>query len=431
MLKSVSTEDEKDALYSRGRLEDIPLAKLISSLGKEKRTGVLKLVTSTSSGKIYFYTGNIDDAWVNGHTGEEAVLHMLYWNKGDFFFIASETAKPKNNIALSNIGLVLLAEKRRKSFLENLKKIGTLNSTLRVIHLGDVRALHPEIEESFLQLIKKPLLLEEALDNPVYTCYETAENLVVLKEEKLLQVNQPHRSVFEAVPEAIPSAQAALNELILNQFEIQQLKVNLHIEGENTGKIVVLGSRLSGKSDFIQHLTGAKNQAPEAKDLEVARVTLSTDLDLLLFGMTVDQMVMETTEKLSEGLVGYIFLISYLEQDTYEYVNYVINHLLSMYPVSCVAAVTEMPSPDLIDSVRSKFNTQFIFNWVPCNPADIRSIHDVLLAMEPVTLPAKKEDGENEAAEEETEEPIQEKIEPDNPAIETQSEENSEEALTE
>ena len=36
-------------------------------------------------------------------------------------------------------------------------------------------------------------MLEEALENPVYTCYETAEKLVVLKEEGLLEVNQPHK----------------------------------------------------------------------------------------------------------------------------------------------------------------------------------------------------------------------------------------------
>ena len=401
LIESLSKGKEEDALFSRGRLEDIPLATLIGSLGQEKRTGILKLITPKSSGKIYFNQGHIDDAWVNGHGGEEAVLHMLYWNKGNFYFSAADSVRVKKQIALSNIALVLLAEQRRDSFAENLKKIGPYNSTLRAVHVGDIRALHPDIDEAFIRIIQKPRMLEEALENPVYTCYKTAEKLVVLKEENLLEVNSPHKkSVFEAPLDAIPSVPAALDEIILNRYEIQQLKINLKIEGENTGKIVVLGSRLSGKSEFIQRLTRAKTQLSKAKDLEVARVTLSTDLDLLLFGMTVDQMVMETTEKLSEGLVGYIFFVSFLEQDTYEYTNYIINHLLSIYPVSCVIGVTDLPSPDLLDSVRKKFQTQYIINWVPCKAGDMRSIHDVLLAMEPVTLPKKEDEKEGEEQEE-------------------------------
>ncbi len=420
LIDEVSKGKEEDALFSRGQLEDIPLATLIGSLGQEKRTGVLKLITQKSSGKIYFNQGNIDDAWVNGHSGEEAVLHMLYWNKGNFYFSATDSLRAKEQIALSNIALVLLAEQRRESFAENLKKIGPYNSTFRAVHVGDIRALHPDIDEAFLQIIQKPHLLEEALENPVYTCYETAEKLVMLKEEGLLEVNQPHKkSVFEAPLDAIPSVPAALDEIILNQYEIQQLKINLKIEGENTGKIVVLGSRLSGKSEFIQRLTRAKTQLSEAKDLEVARVTLSTDLDLLLFGMTVDQMVLETTEKLSEGLVGYVLLVSFLEQDTYEYTNYIINHLLSIYPVSCVVAVTDLPSPDMLDNVRKKFQTQYTINWVPCKASDMRSIHDVLLSMEPVTLPEKKDVKEKDEEE-------QEKIVKDD-----RKEENSEEIIRE
>ena len=419
LIEEVLKAKEEDTLFSRGQLEDIPLATLISSLGQEKRTGVLKLITPLSSGKIYFYQGNIDEAWVNGHSGEEAVLHMLYWNKGNFYFSATEAMRPKEHIALSSIALVLLAEQRRALFAENLKKIGPYNSILRAVHIGDIRALHPDIDETFLEIIQKPHLLEEVLENPVYTCYGAAEKLVLLKDEGLLEVNQPHKSVFEAPLDAIPSVPAALDEIILNRYDIQQLKINLKIEGENTGKIVVLGSRLSGKSEFIQRLTRAKTQLSEAKDLEVARVTLSTDLDLLLFGMTVDQMVMETTEKLSEGLVGYIFLVSFLEQDTYEYTNYIINHLLSLYPVSCVVAVTDLPSSDMLESVRKKFQTRYSINWVPCKTGDMRSIHDVLLAMEPVALSEIKE-------EEEKEEEEKEKIVRDD-----RKEENSEEIIRE
>ena len=49
-------QEQKDARFS-GRLQDFNLPGLINSFGKEKRSGVLRITTPMSSGKIFFNLG--------------------------------------------------------------------------------------------------------------------------------------------------------------------------------------------------------------------------------------------------------------------------------------------------------------------------------------------------------------------------------------
>ena len=53
-LKSLWENSSKNLLISSGLLEDVSLKSLISTIGKEQRTGILKIVTKKNSGKIYY-----------------------------------------------------------------------------------------------------------------------------------------------------------------------------------------------------------------------------------------------------------------------------------------------------------------------------------------------------------------------------------------
>ena len=58
-LTDIETEAELKESHISGSLDDFNLPGLINIFGREKRSGVLRIQTPISSGKIYFNRGNI------------------------------------------------------------------------------------------------------------------------------------------------------------------------------------------------------------------------------------------------------------------------------------------------------------------------------------------------------------------------------------
>ena len=70
--------------------------------------------------------------------------------------------------------------------------------------------------------------------------------------------------------------------------------------------------------------------------------------------------------------------------------NYMINHLLGLYPVANVIAVTGLIKAVDIDSVQSEFVTSLPLNWQACDPDNVGSIRDVLLSLKPIPGPEEE-----------------------------------------
>lgn len=388
-ILSISESGQKG--YSKGKLEDISLTTLINSLGKESRSGVLKIVTMHNSGKIYFYNGDIDDACVGTFQGQRALLHMLFWNRGTFAFNPVDQEKPLGKITLSNIGLILFGEHLRGRFIEQLEEIGLLFCTIRAINTGDLTVLRPDLDPVFIELLKKPHHLEEILENPVYTCYETVEKLISLKEDDFLIINEPVNGIVSTPIENLTLAPAGFEEVVLNPHEITQFKLNIDIDDQNSGKLIIIASPSAAKTEFIRQLTRSKNPVRKEKHVEVARLSLGGELDLMIYGMVMNEVAIETARKLSGGLIGYIFLVDMNDSDQFEYINYMINHLLGLHPVANVIAVTGLIKAVDIDSVQSEFVTSLPLNWQACDPDNVGSIRDVLLSLKPIPGPEEEE----------------------------------------
>ncbi len=399
LLSILSSEFEGHRLFSKGNLEDMPLPVLISTLGRENRSGILKIVTENNSGKIYFYNGDIDDARVGIHSGESAVFHMLFWKKGAYTFASTQQENPVNNIRLSNIGLLLLAENFREKYIAYLKELGSVYSVIRVKNVGDLLISNKDIDKKFIEHLENPHEVKEILENLFYTCYETVEKLLQLKRDGFLIFKEPDKAVSDESVFDDNIGNSGLDEIILNKNEIIQLKENLNIEDKRTGKLIILGSRSAGKTEFIRQLTKSKSAVQNEKDIDLAHIQLGAELDLLLFGVVMDQMVIGTVENISEGLVGYIFLIDGKESEEFKYINYIINHLINKYPVSIVIAVTNISTDEEKQSVCSKFKLPGKINWVIYQPNDLQSVRKALLALKPLDEIQEEKLEEKEAEE--------------------------------
>ena len=199
----LSTSDESKRLFSKGQLEDISLITLINTLGSENRSGILKIVTENNSGKIYFSEGDIISAEVGFHKGEDAIIHMLFWKKGDFSFSSSQNDAPERTIEISNIGIQIVSKLYQNRYRINLEKLGKSASTVRVQNIGDLAAAFEDIDPKFLDYISRPKTIEEALENSYYSRFDTLDILVKLKENKFLVIKD--------------SAPALVEKMMLNQ----------------------------------------------------------------------------------------------------------------------------------------------------------------------------------------------------------------------
>ena len=88
-LRNWQAGENKNVLISSGTLEDVSINSLLSTLAREERSGILKIVTRYNSGKIYFNEGFIIHAQAGLLKGERAIMHMLFWTEGSFSFGAA------------------------------------------------------------------------------------------------------------------------------------------------------------------------------------------------------------------------------------------------------------------------------------------------------------------------------------------------------
>ncbi len=337
------TQDQKESHFS-GRLQDFNLPGLINNFGKDKRSGVLRLQSSLSSGKIYFDYGHIYHASVGNLKNDEAVLYMLTWSTGQFSMSPLKQKTVNARVRLSNVGLLLLSESMRDEYYEKIEDLGGLQKEVSVINQGDL--LEQEKDPQFRNFIEKLNIFRPVfsiIENSPYDVIATLDQLTTLKNNGNLQFKEQEEESVEEFPIESIQKSSGLIERLLTAEEVSTLRDILQASELISGKLLVLGSNTSGKTDFIRKFNqGSVSAVRSDQDLDFTTIELTNDFHLQLFGVTITERLSQIIEKLSENLLGYIFLIDAEDFDGLEYVNYIINNLTSLHVVPWTIAVTNL-----------------------------------------------------------------------------------------
>lgn len=97
-----------DAAVLRGRLDDIPLASLLSMFEFERKSGVLTLRRAGEGARLYLQDGRVLRVELDHRQGIEALHAMLDWGTGEFEFVAcpvvvtDEVGMPSSQLVLSH-----------------------------------------------------------------------------------------------------------------------------------------------------------------------------------------------------------------------------------------------------------------------------------------------------------------------------------------
>ena len=343
LLSSEKPElEEKESQFS-GRLQDFNLSGLIHNFGKEKRSGILRIQTPVSSGKIYFNNGHIYHASAGYLKDDDAVLYMLTWNLGLFIMSPLPRKKVTNRIKLSNVGLLLQAESTRDEYSTLVKELGGLSKEVQVINQGDL--LQKDSEANFRNFVEKLSdyrQINDVIENSPYTMLDTLNQLIRLKKSQNLKVREAV-DVFSDLQSEQSKESSGLVERLLSADDVKLLQKNLKAENLTSGKLLILGSNTCGKTEFIRQFNqGSVSGVRSNQELDFTTIELAANFSLQVFGIALEERLSEIIDKISEGLVGYIFLIDAKREDEIEYTNYVINNLISVHDVPWTIAVTNL-----------------------------------------------------------------------------------------
>jgi signal recognition particle receptor subunit beta len=385
VLAEVQADEEVKETSFSGSLQDFNLAGLINIFGKEKRSGVLRIQTPVGSGKIYFNNGHIYHAVSGYRKGEDAIFYMSTWNKGWFSMRTLPMKTIRNRIQLSNICLLLHAEQVRSEFFARLQELGGFNKQIRVIHQGDLFQIEKDpVFKDFIEKMNEFRSTYAVIGFSPYKMLDTLEQLIQLKNSNNLEFREVAGEIGDLyVDEAYEGT--GLAERLLSSKEVTELRTKLNAQELFSGKLLILGTKSCGKTDFIRLFNqGSRSGVRTNQDLDFTKVELDKDFYLQVFGISMDKKLTGIIKKLSEGLLGYIFLIDAEQPDVLEYSNYLMNYLVKTYSVPWACAVTNLnkKNTNQLRKIRTSLTIPPQRNMLVCDVTNKDDVRNVIMSLQ-------------------------------------------------
>jgi len=188
---------------------------------------------------------------------------------------------------------------------------------------------------------------------------------------------------IDSLPELESESKSGLVEHLLGAKEVDYLREILKAEEFSMGKLLILATDVMDKTNFI-HIFNQGDRTPirTNKELDYTRIDLDDYFSLNVFGMSLDQKLKESIQKVSQGLSGYIILINAQTPENFEYANYIISFLNDTYSVPWTVAITNTADDDtLFNKVESKIKVPENRALVPCDVSQKDDIKNVILSL--------------------------------------------------
>ncbi len=334
-LKNIRGDLDKDKLYSSGNLEEVSLKILLNTLAREERTGILTVVTDNNSGKIYFNNGFLSHAQVGLHTGEKALLHMLFWHQGRFSFNASTLPLSRNSVTLSSIAILILAEKIRRQYVEDVKTVGTLDSMLQARYVGDLMQSDIELKTDFQKLIEHPQRLSRVLENHFYCNFETAAKLAELMRRGFLEVRHPDSvQQLDVEDTRMPAAKKDIEvSSFFSKDEGELIVKKLNLFPGSEGGLFLLSTTGVASCNMLKTLSGSTPDSSDNSAIYQGTVVLKKDIALQIYSLALNEFVLDDLSQNIEAVNGLVFLVDAGVEEQFEYEKYIIRQIITNYNV--------------------------------------------------------------------------------------------------
>lgn len=399
-LKNIRGDLDKDKVYSSGNLEEVSLKSLINTLGKEQRTGILRVEIENNNGKVYFKNGFVTHAKVGLKYGQKALLHMIFWHRGRFSFSASPALPTHNSVSLSPIAILILAEKIRKQYVKDIKVLGSKESMIRLRYLGDLIQSDIVLNAGFQNTLARPQNLGQVLENHYYCNFETASKLAELFQRGFLEVHRPYSAQKQAtidIPELFPTRDFAVSTFF-DEDDTDAIIKKLNLLPGSKNGLFMLSTTGVASYNMLKAFSGHTPDASANSAIYHSKVILQKDIELDVYSLALNEFVLDDLSQYIDSLRGLVFLVDVSIDEQFEYEKYIIRQMLTSYNVPWMMAFSHGLESTNLSALRAFFDLSVQVETQQCIPDDYEDIKRLLLQMDKYPLKEYKIKTESQKA---------------------------------
>ncbi len=380
-------QSEQDAKMGRisGNLEEKSLAEIIKDFAMNHVTGILTVTSGFGkSGQVFFRNGQVINAIVGNFRGERAVYLMIPWSRGKYTMVFQEI-DIKDEVGISNLGLLLQARKRLEQRAQLLQQLPGLHSILTIsstfLHIIENRKMSADVMR-FIQLFNGERTVQRVLEDSFQDDLVTLERIVKMYQQEFL-TELPQKITVKSEEGRVPQK----IEPIFTEEEYQTFQRRvLRPDEQQRRALFLLGTSGSGKNEVVQLLAGPSYRTKTMKSLfpfpvDLGKVAIAAEQEISLLGIPVEKNLREFVDSLEDHMLGYIILVSAIEPDTFSYLGYLIKTFRNRYQLPYAIAVSNLRHAQAIgiESLTPQLGLESYEELMPCNPRDLDNVKMLML----------------------------------------------------
>jgi hypothetical protein len=236
--------------------------------------------------------------------------------------------------------------------------------------------------------------MNEVIENPFYTCFETLEILVKLKEKNFLLLKDSLKTIAEEteirkIDKESPEKKE--NEYLLVPQDVDKIQKNLKLKDNKPFNILLLNSQNFNTDAFINDLGASIVKVQRNKKYRKMEIALFDKLNMFLYTLRIDKEVVNTFKQLPEEIFGQIFVFDLSENLDFEYMNYVIRYIYAFNKAPTILAISNVGTAKNLTKIKPKFNVPEHVKIIQFDNKKFRqSLTKAILTLKPVTAEKNK-----------------------------------------
>ena len=350
--------DIKQKTLSYGTLQSFPLSEILRNALFEKKNLVINLENKDWYAKFRIFQGHLVKADSTSLSGEEAILKALYLKYGNFKIISYEKDKEYSPVSTSLLGILAQSQFEQNEIHQFLVELGNKNPRFQSTVNNSLGIT--EDEKTILEVINNYNDFQELI---VFSPFPARKTIRVLKDlvQKSIILSEGEGKEFAT----------------FEQSDLDNFATQFFPEDVREGKLLVLGLPGSGKSEIIRKIAGREqSKIKSIQSLDFTRVRIKNNRALTVFGISIEEDFQPILDKISEGMVAFIFLVDYERQDAFEYSKYLLQLMISNYGIPFIIGLTNGGDNDESASqiIRNKLDVPEEIGVIP---VDVNSVFDL------------------------------------------------------
>jgi hypothetical protein len=356
-----------------GTLQAFSLQEILKNALLEKKNLIIKVRYKDRDIKLRTFQGHVVNAFATHLSNEDAILKVMQFPSGAYVIRGYQKLDEYSPMSSSTLAILAEAKFEQNEIRRFLEVFGggSGNPAFQEVQTKKHNGLPSEKSET-LELVNAHRTFHDILLQSHLPVLKTVRALTSLATRGFI--------VLAGEGETVETFQPR---------DIEYIRKELLSESARSGNLVILGMPGTGRSVLIRTLAGMeKGSIKSVRSVDFVRINLQSDLILTTFGISVDKNLLSILERISQSMLACIFLVDYRQKDQFEFLNYLYNRIVQIYPVPFVLGVTNIEGePEkALKEVRTKFTLPDRIEFLPVNSESFGDVRNLIYKLRKVAV---------------------------------------------